>query len=111
MTSKRWPHARHSYSYKGIGDYRLLLLDQIAGVGGAEHQLTVQPERRRALRQQRIVKRPKGERFPALLLPILPQLEQHQFSHAVDQVRRIEGPAFGLSACAGFLEIRLLPEQ
>ena len=46
-----------------------------------------------------------------LLLPVAPQLEQHQLAGRVDDVGRIEGAALGFAPGAGFLEERLVAEE
>ena len=54
ITSKRWPHASHSYSYSGMD---LILLDEGQPVVRPEQQLAVQAERDCAVAEQRVVKR------------------------------------------------------
>ena len=49
--------------------------------------------------------------LPLLLLVVLAELEQHQLADAVDQVRRVEGPAFGLAARTRLFHERFVAEH
>src|SRR5256885_16154763 len=82
IISNRWPHFSHSYSYNGIPDSSKTprSVEQVAFF--AEHQLTMQPERGGALREQRVVKRAQRKRLALELLAVLAQLQQHQFTEA-----------------------------
>src|SRR5262245_57781925 len=73
--------------------------------------MTMEPEPRRPLPAQRVVKRPQRERFSLLLLAVLAQLEQHQLPDAVDEIRRIERAALGFAPRAGFFQKRLVTEE
>ena len=57
----------------------------------------MQPERRGAVAEQRVVERAQRERLALLLLVVLAQLQQHQLADAVDEIRRIERAALGLA--------------
>ena len=62
-----------------------------------KHQPAQRPERRRALGQQRVVKRAQRRLAALLLLPVVTQLEQRQLAGGVDQIGRIERAALGLA--------------
>ena len=70
----------------------------------------MEPERRGALAEQRVVKRAQRKRLALLLLVVLPQLEQHQLADGVDEIRRIERAALRFAPRAALLHERLLAE-
>src|SRR5712692_4821006 len=71
----------------------------------------MQPEGRRAIAKQRVVKRLERKRFPLLLLVVLPQLHEHELPDAVDEIRGIERAAFGLPARASLLHEGLIAKK
>ena len=109
ILSKRCPQASHSYSYSGIA---VQLYSSRVAAGLAQHQLPMQPERRGAVAEQRVVERPQRERL-ALLLPCsrCRSFSSISLPTRVDQIRRIERAALGFAARAGLLEERLVAEE
>src|SRR5205814_1176676 len=85
------------------------LFNQIAAIV-SQHELTMEPEGRGALREQRVVKRSEVERLALLRLVVLAQLEQHQLADGVDEIGRIERAALGFAPRAALLHERLVAE-
>src|SRR4029079_17878975 len=105
MRSKRCAQASHSYSYNGIG----YLLDHLA-VWLAQQQGPGQPQRHRAVGQQRVVESPERILRPDVGLVVVPELQKHQLAGRVEDVGRIERPALRFAAGPEFLETTLPAE-
>ena len=71
----------------------------------------MQPERYSAVAEQAVVELPQRELRSSLGLVVLAELHDHQFAERIDDVGRIEGPAFGLAPRAALFEERLLLEE
>src|SRR4051794_6113372 len=106
MRSKRGAQASHSYSYNGIG----YLLDHLS-VWLAQQQGPVQPERHRAVGQQRVVESAQRILRPDVRLVVVAKLQQHQLAGRVQDVGRIERPALRFPPRTDLLEKRFLAEE
>src|SRR5580765_3615217 len=85
------------------------LFNQIAAIV-AQHELTMEPEGRGTLGEQRVVKRSEVERFTLLRLVVLAELEQHQLADGVDEICRIECATLRLTPRTALLHERLVTE-
>src|SRR6478735_5895509 len=98
MRSKRCAQASHSYSYNGIG----YLLDHLA-VWLAQQQGPVQPQRHRAVGQQRVVESPERILRADVGLVVVSELQEHQLASRIQDIGRIERPALRFPAGADLL--------
>src|ERR1043166_6657376 len=71
----------------------------------------MEPQRRRAVAEQRVVKRLQGKRLALLLLVVLPQFQQSELAEAVHQIHRIECASLSLTPRARFLHERFVTEK
>ncbi len=71
----------------------------------------MQPDRHRAVAEQRVVELPQRELSARPRLVVLAQLQQHQLPGGIDDVAGVERAALGLAPRARLLEERLLAEE